>query len=362
MAKFDNIFKEETKKAALHPKRVTKWIHYSKLKDSKYQYRQGRTPEEKVRAREQEEALADLIDADGEVLEDLLVRKIDTDEYEIIAGHHRRNACKILVEERKKESYALLPCIIRNTSEVRTEFSVYSSNGYRRKTSYEIMCELEGMKHLLETYPEEFPNLRDGRMVEKLEKQLGMDKTTVGEYLTISKNLGERGMEKFQEGTLKKSAAVELAGLPAEEQEEVLDRGMLSRKEIKVYKHSRKAREIQKLQGEQEEEQSCLEIPEFKHREQWQGWLANYQKWNVWFHVPEADEVYYRYDLPDGCSIVICAYYQYVGQAVINTREYLLTPGYHYLNDCRTDRDGLIQHLEQMEKTYRNPVREKRKF
>ena len=164
MAKISNIFKEETKKADLHPKRVTHWIHYTKLKDNPAQYRYGKTM--------QERALADLIEADGEVIQDLLVRKIDTDEYEIIAGHHRRNACKILVEERNQESYAMLPCIIRNLSDVRSEFTCYSSNGYAAKTDYEIMCELEGMSHLLRTYPEEFPNLPAGRLADKLAAQL----------------------------------------------------------------------------------------------------------------------------------------------------------------------------------------------
>ncbi len=106
MAKISNIFKEETKKADLHPKRVTHWIHYTKLKDNPAQYRYGKTMQEreelKGEVRRKEEALADLIEADGEVIQDLLVRKIDTDEYEIIAGHHRRNACKILVEERNQ--------------------------------------------------------------------------------------------------------------------------------------------------------------------------------------------------------------------------------------------------------------------
>ncbi len=242
MAKFDDIFNTETKRADPHPKRVTKWIHYSKLKDSRFQYRMGKTPEEKAQTRERIENLADLIDADGEVLQDLLVRKTGTDEYEVIAGHHRRDACRLLVEERHKEQYALLPCVVQSgsTSEVRTEFAVYSTNGYGKKTSYEIMCELERMKHLLETYPEEFPHLQTGRMVEKLEKQLGMDKTTIGEYLTISNNLGEQAMERFHDGSLKKSAAVELAGLPEKEQDELLEQGILSHKSIKAYKKEKK--------------------------------------------------------------------------------------------------------------------------
>ena len=93
MARIDSIFKSETKKAEQHPKRITKWIHYTKLHDNKDQY--CNAPD-----KEAIEALADLIEADGEVLQDLLVRKTDTDEYEIVAGHKRRQACRLLVEER----------------------------------------------------------------------------------------------------------------------------------------------------------------------------------------------------------------------------------------------------------------------
>ena len=47
MAKISNIFKEETKKVDLHPKRVTHWIHYTKLKDNPAQYRYGKTMQER---------------------------------------------------------------------------------------------------------------------------------------------------------------------------------------------------------------------------------------------------------------------------------------------------------------------------
>lgn len=47
MAKISNIFKEETRKADLHPKRVTHWIHYTKLKDNPAQYRYGKTVQER---------------------------------------------------------------------------------------------------------------------------------------------------------------------------------------------------------------------------------------------------------------------------------------------------------------------------
>lgn len=246
MAKIDSIFKKETKRAEQHPKRITKWIHYTKLVDNKAQYCNERDKEEIA-------ALADLIEADGEILQDLLVRKIDTDEYEIIAGHKRRRACRLLVEERGKESFAFLPCFVKDISNVKAEFQLYSSNGYHEKTEYEKMHELERMKYLLENYPEEFPQVKTGRIVEKLAKLLNMKRTTVGEYLTISKNLGEKGMEKFQNGELKKSAAVTLASLPETKQEELLDHGIVKNVDIqqKIQEEkSEKSREEQQTEEE----------------------------------------------------------------------------------------------------------------
>ena len=94
MAKLGNIFnKEEIKKEEQHPRRTIKWIHYSKLKENVEQYCPARDKEEI-------ESLADLIQATGEVIENLSVSKLDTDEYKIIAGHKRCQACKLLVEER----------------------------------------------------------------------------------------------------------------------------------------------------------------------------------------------------------------------------------------------------------------------
>ena len=47
MARISNIFKEDIKPADLHPKRVTHWIHYTKLVDNEAQYRFGRNEAER---------------------------------------------------------------------------------------------------------------------------------------------------------------------------------------------------------------------------------------------------------------------------------------------------------------------------
>lgn len=332
MAKIDMIFGGTAKKSENHPSRVTKWIHYTKLKDNPAQYRYGRTPEERkalqAEARKKEEALADLIEADGEVLQDLLVRKIDTDEYEIIAGHHRRGACRILVEERGKEQYAMLPCLVRNISDVRSEFAVYSSNGYSQKTDYEIMCEIEGMKHLLETYPEEFPEVSTGRMVERLGQLLGMKKSTVGEYLTISRNLSEKGMEMFRSGELKKSAAVAISGMVKEEQDKAIDRGITTHADVKKYKKEMEKQEInppeesanygkavEEVEPAKEEpdrdgatEQNQPALPQFRNNDQRKEWLRNYKAWGIWYKDEHIGCTYYKYDFDNGARLIAETY------------------------------------------------------
>ena len=65
-------------------------------------------------------------------------------------------------------------------SEVRSEFRVYSTNGYHEKTDYEKMHEIERMRALLIEHPEEFPNVQGGRMVERLAQVTAMKKTMVG--------------------------------------------------------------------------------------------------------------------------------------------------------------------------------------
>lgn len=105
--------------------------------------------------------------------------------------------------------------------------------------------------------------------------------------------------------------------------------------------------------AEQDREQP--ELPKLRNNDQRKEFLNNYREWPVWFRVNEASEVYYRYDLPDGSSIVICEYHFYLpwlskDQDRTGTREYLLKPGYHYLEDCKANTSFLIDYLKNIQK------------
>lgn len=229
MAKISNVFSKEEVKKTAHPKRITKWIHYTKLTRNEKQYCDAKNMEEI-------EGLADIIEASGMVLQDLLVKKLDSDEYQIIAGHKRCAACKLLVEERGKKEYEFLPCFEQNISDVRAEFQVYSTNCHHEETPYEIMHKLERMQYLINNYPEEFPEIQGGRMVDRLAQKYNLSKSTVGEYLSISKNLGDTAMEALKKGEIDKSAAVTLASMPEKKQNQALARGYKTDKALKKYK------------------------------------------------------------------------------------------------------------------------------
>lgn len=390
MASIGDVFKEETKKAGARPTRATKWIHYSKIKDNQNQYRRGGTDEEQKHYRKQVEDLAMLITASGAVLQNLLVKKIGTDEYEMIAGHHRRDACKKLVEEDGLEDYALLPCNIETVSEAREEFDLYATNIFPEKSEYEKMHELERMKHLIETYPEEFPDLQKGRMVDRLAAQMKMSKTTVGEYLTISKNLEEEGKEQLRTGELKKSAAVELASLNQEEQKELLKRGTTSLREIRTYKKE-KAKEPeqecivteQKEQPEkkmgtqleptdpeeqmkpsnlkdqaessEEDETKTMERAEpkvLRNSMECEIFLNGYKEWNIWCKNLYTEEVFYRKELTDGTAVIVKVfpYTNEYQQECEGTKMYLFKPEMKHLKDAESSRLEVIQYLKKIGK------------
>ena len=58
------------------------------------------------------------------------------------------------------------------------------------------------------------------------------------------------------------------------------------------------------LEAAEEPDPEPMELPDMKNNEQRKAFLENYRSWPVWFRVPNAQEVYYRFDLQNGDSIV----------------------------------------------------------
>lgn len=100
--------------------------------------------------------------------------------------------------------------------------------------------EIERIKYLLDKYPDEFKHVHGGKTVEKIARILNMGKTTVGDYVNISKNLGDKGREALEKGHINKSAALALTSLPEEKQEELIMDGKTTMREIEAHKEASK--------------------------------------------------------------------------------------------------------------------------
>lgn len=101
------------------------------------------------------------------------------------------------------------------------------------------------------------------------------------------------------------------------------------------------------------------ELPVMKNNDQRKEFLDSFHDWPVWFEVPEASEVYYRYNMPDGNSIVVCEYNSYCEwMSQCNDMDpekkyqkmYLLEPGYRYLHDCLKNKSQLVDYLKEAQK------------
>lgn len=358
MAKIEDVFKKPVRTEEKHPRMSITWIHYSKLTKSAYQF----YGEDDVEVKN----LADLISLDGAVLQNLLVRKIDADEYEIIAGHKRTLACKYNAEERGMKQFEFLPCIIVPSNDIRSRWQLMSTNQYHPKSQYEIMKEIEDMKYLLENYPEEFPEVEaGGRMVDRLAKQLHMSRSVVSEYQSISHNLTEEGKVAFEKKEIDKSAAVALASLPAEEQKNLLDAGNVTHTSVTAYKKNLKAvknvdmERTEEKRGETDsaekkervvpefgtqepvtgENHGCMDVGDFLSRE-------NYKKWGVFRENWFAEEQFYRYMLPDGKQLIIRNYKSDYGEDGECEKYYLFEEGKH-LADSEVCRMELERYLEE---------------
>ena len=106
------------------------------------------------------------------------------------------------------------------------------------------------------------------------------------------------------------------------------------------------------LEAAEEPDPEPMELPDMKNNEQRKAFLENYRSWPVWFRVPNAQEVYYRFDLQNGDSIVIreWMYESWKWKETHSTYEYLLKPEYKYLDNCRTNRTALIDYLRGLRK------------
>lgn len=203
--------------------------------------------------------LAQMIVLAGGVKQNLLARKKTPDEYELIAGHRRRQAVKYLVEELGHEEYAMLPVHVERDGDLMSEVNLILTNcGARNRSDWERMMEVTRLTELLKAMQtgnqEEQDRFREwiglepglsGRELRKLVAELtGMSETKVAQLNHINNSLAPEMMDKFQAGTIGVSVANEAAGLSPEKQQELAGKDEVKLADVKAVSESDTGKEM----------------------------------------------------------------------------------------------------------------------
>lgn len=164
--------------------------------------------------------LKDSIEVFG-LQQNLVVKKIDYEQYEIIAGHRRYLALKSLYEE-GKEQFKYAPCKVETEEDIRSKLILLITNSTSRElTDWEKTQQAEKLKELLTEYKkqEKLP----GRVREIVADILNVATSKIARMESISKNLSDNLKEEFKENNINISTAYEASKLPEKQQEEVYE-------------------------------------------------------------------------------------------------------------------------------------------
>ena len=249
MALFENLIKDVGKGEKKAAGFAITMVHYTKLIPS----------ENNNYSMDSIKELAQMIVLAGGVKQNLLARKKTPDEYELIAGHRRRQAVKYLVEELGHEEYAMLPVHVERDGDLMSEINLILTNcGARNRSDWERMMEVTRLTELLKAMQtgnqEEQDRFREwiglepglsGRELRKLVAELtGMSETKVAQLNHINNNLAPEMMDKFQIGQIGVSVANEAAGLPPEKQQELAGKDEVKLADVKAVSESDTGKEM----------------------------------------------------------------------------------------------------------------------
>lgn len=181
--------------------------------------------------------------------QNLVVKKIEKNKYEIIAGHRRYLAMKKLYEE-GNINFEYIPCKVEDDDYIKNELKLLMTNSTTRELSdWEKITQTKKLKELLTEYKkkEKLP----GRVRDIIADILSTSPTQVARMESISKNLVEEFKDELKDDNIKISVAYELSKLAEDKQKEVFEEHQ-DKKDItiKTVKEKETEEEIEVLEGQ----------------------------------------------------------------------------------------------------------------
>ena len=151
--------------------------------------------------------------------QNLIVERIDRDNYKLVAGHRRYFASKALVEEGKEE-FRILPCKVKSKSEdnaLLNKLTMVMTNSTTRELSdWEKMKQSIEVEEIINSLKKE--NNIKGRTRDLLSEILNISSSQLGRYKAINNNLIDELKEEFKNNNINYSVAYKASQLTKEYQ------------------------------------------------------------------------------------------------------------------------------------------------
>lgn len=151
--------------------------------------------------------------------QNLIVERIDRDNYKLVAGHRRYFASKALVEE-GKEKFRILPCKVKTKSEdnaLLNKLTMVMTNSTTRELSdWEKMKQSIEVEEIINSLKKE--NNIKGRTRDLLSEILNISSSQLVRYKAINNNLIDELKEEFKNNNINYSVAYKASQLTKEYQ------------------------------------------------------------------------------------------------------------------------------------------------
>ena len=183
------------------------------------------------------EELADAILGQGGVKDNLLVRPLDSGGYEIISGHRRCAAVRLLLDRGENVS-RLLPCLVQNYADEDSRMLdlILMNVSARRLSDAELWKSYELLNSIFQKKREQGEKF--GRLRETLADFLGVSSSQIGKLQNVERYAIPEVKEAVENGDLSISTANEIARLPEEEQQTIASGSLKEVKPKEIPKRS----------------------------------------------------------------------------------------------------------------------------
>ena len=189
------------------------------------------------------EEFAETILGQGGVKDNLVVRPLESDGYEIISGHRRKAAVQYLLDNGENIS-RYLPCLVQDYSDDDTRMLdlILMNISSRQISDTELWQSYETLKRILQSKKESGEKF--GRVRDKLAELLGVSSAQIGKMENVMHNAIEPVIDAVQKGEVSIFTANEIAKLDADAQEALVQQGDL--KNVKHKDVKKKNEELKK--------------------------------------------------------------------------------------------------------------------